>query len=269
MAAKENDGLTLVFDFGMMNFQFTANYFRDLIREMEMQYPSPFMPVYVFSNHDKRRSMSRLGGDVRKARLLHMFQLTVRGVPCMYYGEELGMTDARFPFKTALDPIPHKYKFIPRFVFDMLGLTINRDEVRTPMQWDGGRNAGFSSADQTWLPVHENYKRINVEAEEQDGQSLLNTIRSLLKIRGQERALQEGDLVLLDGLPENVLGYTRSFEKERVFILLNFEGQEKRFSTEATEVIFNLTGGKPTEWQNGTTGCLWRNDPEVKIQSFT
>jgi alpha-glucosidase len=241
LGGERNDGLTLVFDFGMMDFRFTVDYFHNLIREMELQYPSPFMPVYVFSNHDKRRSMSHLGGDVRKARLLHTLQLTVRGVPCMYYGEELGMTDARLPFTTALDPIPHKYKFIPRFVFDMLQLTINRDEVRTPMQWDGGQNAGFSTSDRTWLPVHDNYKRINVKVEGQDTQSLLNTIRSLLKIRRQERALQEGDLVLLDGLPENVLGYTRSFEKERVFILLNVENREKRFSTDATEVVFNLT----------------------------
>jgi len=242
LGGEENDGLTLVFDFGMMNFKFTANYFRNLIREMELQYRSPFMPVYVFSNHDKRRSMSNLGGDVRKARLLHTLQLTVRGVPCMYYGEELGMTDARLPFKTALDPIPHKYKYIPRFVFDTLRLAINRDEVRTPMQWDGERNAGFSMANQTWLPVHNDYKRVNVEEEQQDAQSLLNTIRSLLKIRGQERALEEGDLILLDELPENVLGYTRGIEEERVIILLNFEDHEKRFPTDATGVVFNLTG---------------------------
>ena len=241
LGGERNDGLTLVFDFGMMSFQFTAKYFRDLIREMELQYPSPFMPVYVFSNHDKRRSMSRLGSDVRKARLLHMFQLTVRGVSCMYYGEELGMIDARFPFKTALDPIPHKYKFIPRFVFDRLGLTINRDEVRTPMQWDGGRNAGFSSAEQTWLPLHDDHERIHVKAEEQDEESLLNTIRSLLRIRGQERALQEGSLVLLEGLPDHVLGYSRSIDQQKVFVLLNFSDQETVFPVEAASCIFKLT----------------------------
>jgi glycosidase len=208
---------------------------------MELHYPSPFMPVYVFSNHDKRRSMSRLGGDIRKARLLHMLQLTVRGVPCMYYGEELGMTDARFPFKTALDPIPHKYKFIPRFVFDRLGLTINRDEVRTPMQWDGGQNAGFSTAEQTWLPLHEDQKRIHVKAEEQEDESVLNTIRSLLRIRGQERALQEGSLVLLDGLPDHVVGYSRGIDQQKVIVLLNFSGQETVFPVEAGECIFKLT----------------------------
>jgi alpha-glucosidase len=241
LGVTRNDGLTLVFDFGMLNFKFSANYFRDLIHDMELQYPDPFVPVYVFSNHDRRRSMSRPGGDVRKAKLLHTLQLTVRGVPCMYYGEEIGMIDARFPFATALDPIPHKYKLIPRFVFDALGLTLNRDEVRTPMQWDGTGNAGFSSADRTWLPVQENYDQINVETEEQDGESLLNTIKSLLRIRGQERSLREGSLALLDGLPDHVLGYTRSIDEEKIFILLNFSGQEKVFPVEATECIFKLT----------------------------
>jgi glycosidase len=238
-----NDGLTLVFDFGMLNFRFTANYFRDLIHTMEREYPEPFMPVYVFSNHDKRRSMSYLGGDARKARLLHTLQLTVRGVPCIYYGEEIGMTDARFPFETALDPIPHKYKFVPRFILDALGLMINRDEVRTPMQWDGARNAGFSAADRTWLPIHEKYKQVNVEIEAQDDRSLLNTIRTLLEIRRKEKSLQEGTLMFMEDLPKNVLGYVRSSEYERLLVLLNFDDQEKDFQVEATECIFKLSPG--------------------------
>ena len=245
-----NNGLTLVFDFGMLNFKFTADYFCDLIRDMEMQYPEPFMPVYVFSNHDRRRSMSRLGGDVRKARLLHMFQLTVRGVPVIYYGEEIGMTDAKFPFGTALDPIPHKYKFIPRFVFDALGLTINRDEVRTPMQWNGGRNAGFSSANRTWLPVHNNYGSTNVEAAEQDNNSQLNTVRSLLEIRRREIVLQQGSLELMDNLPESVLGYTRSIGNKKISILLNFDGRETKFDAQGKTCIFKLTIG--SQW-NGKT----------------
>jgi alpha-glucosidase len=250
LGEAENDGLTLVFDFGMMSFQFTAYYFRDLILEMERQYPDPFMPVYVFSNHDKRRSISHLGGDARKAKLLHTLQLTVRGVPCMYYGEEIGMTDARFPFKTALDPIPHKYKLIPRFVFEALGLTINRDEVRTPMQWDGSGNAGFSSANRTWLPVHEDYPRVNIDMQEQKEDSLLNTIRALLELRRNEKALQEGSLEILEALPKDVLGYSRSRDNDKILILLNFDDQEKEFQAEGTECLFRLTPG--SQW-NGKT----------------
>ncbi len=247
---ETNNGLTLIFDFGMLNFEFTAEYFHRLIRDMERQYPPPFMPVYVFSNHDRRRSIRRLGGDVRKAKLLHMLQLTVRGVPCMYQGEEIGMTDAKLPFATAKDPIAHKFKSIPRFVFDALGMTINRDEVRTPMQWDETKNAGFSSADNTWLPVHDNYRTINIDSQIKNQDSLLNTIRALLEIRNNEKALQAGTLELMEGLPENILGYTRSLNSETVSVLLNFDDREKELQTEVTACIFKLSKG--TEF-NGKT----------------
>jgi alpha-glucosidase len=259
---ETNNGLTLVFDFEMLNFKFTADYFRDLIRTMERHYPDPFMPVYVFSNHDKHRSMYRLGNDLRtpfaspkgkqsergrKAKLLAMFQLTVRGVPCMYYGEEIGMTDAKFPFAAALDPIPHKFTFAPRFVFDLLGVLINRDEVRTPMQWDGTRNAGFSSAQKTWLPVHENYRSINVEKQRTESDSLLNMIQVLLKIRQQESCLQGGSLEILENLPKGVLGYTRILEDKKILVLLNFDEQEKEFEMENSGKLFNLCAGDQAE----------------------
>jgi len=225
----------------MLTFKFTADYFRKLVQHMERHYPPPFMPVYVFSNHDRRRSIDRLGADIRKAKVLHMFQLTVRGVPCLYYGEEIGMTNSKFPFATALDPIPHKFKFPPRFVFDALGITINRDEVRTPMQWNGTKNAGFSPAVKTWLPVYKNYDQINVEKETKAEDSLLNTIRAVLVIRRKERALQEGQLQLIENLPANVLGYTRSVPGEKISILLNFDDREKEFEAAEYNSLLELS----------------------------
>jgi len=240
LGEETNDGLTLVFDFGMLNFIFTADYFRDLIHEMEQNYPDPFMPVYVFSNHDKHRSIHRLGDDIRKAKLLAMLQLTVRGVPCMYYGEEIGTTDSKLPFASALDPIPHKYTLLPRIGFHWLGLMVNRDEVRTPMQWDGTTNAGFSSAEKTWLPVHGTYNEINAEKEGRKEDSLLNVIRRLMKIRNEERSLREGSLEILKGLPGGILGYVRKIENKEIAILLNFDEQTKEFQMEFTECIFTL-----------------------------
>ncbi|MBE0671486.1 MAG: alpha-glucosidase [Anaerolineales bacterium] len=236
-----NNGLGLVFDFEMLSFQFNADYFRKLIERIETHFPNPFMPVYVFSNHDRHRSIHRLEGDLRKAKLLAMLQLTVRGVPCMYFGEEIGMTDLPQPFNTALDPVPHKFKFIPRFIFDLLGLLVNRDEVRAPMQWDGTRNAGFSSAEKTWLPVHGKYKEINVEIESKEDGSLLNTIRKLMKIRNEKTSLREGSLEILNGLPSGILGYQRKLKNENVTVLLNFSGQEKEFQFEFSESIFKLS----------------------------
>ena len=243
MGDEQNNGLTLVFDFGMMNFKFTARYFHDLIADVEKYFPDPFMPVYVFSNHDRARSISHLENDTRKARLLHLLQLTVRGVPCMYYGEEIGMTNLPLAFKTALDPIAHKFTFLPRFISDWLGLTLNRDEVRTPMQWNGEKNAGFSSAEKTWLPVHPNYAVVNVERESKDENSLLNTIRAILKIRNAESALQAGNLEWVDGLPDGVLGYKRRNGKDTLAILLNFNNKEKEFrlGEENWMIVFELS----------------------------
>jgi len=227
MGNEKNDGLTLVFDFGMMDFKFNARYFHDLIEDIEKHFPNLFMPVYVFSNHDRARSLSRLGNDIRKAKLLHLFQLTVRGVPCMYYGEEIGMTNAKIPFAQALDPIPHKFQSIPRFVFDMLGMILNRDEVRTPMQWNQTKNAGFSSAEKTWLPVHPNYVDINVGKEINDTNSLADAIRALLRIRNENPALSNGSLELINDLPDGVLGYFRRMNEDEIAVLLNFVDEEK------------------------------------------
>jgi len=245
-----NNGLGLVFDFEMLNFRFTADYFRELIQNIEADFPAPFMPVYVFGNHDRRRSMLKLGNDMQKAKLLAMLQLTVRGVPCLYYGEEIGMTDLPLPFATAHDPIPHKFRFIPRPIFDALGLTINRDEVRTPMQWDASGNAGFSSAEKTWLPVHGNYNEINVERESRQEDSLLNSIRALMKIRGQEKTLQEGFLEVISSLPKGILGYVRKLDGHKIIVLLNFTGRKQEFIYEFSECIFKLSKQDRVEPRN-------------------
>ena len=241
MGNDTNDGLGLMFDFSMLNFKFRAEWFRNLIREIEAAFPEPFMPVYVFSNLDRKRSISRLGDDPRKAKLLALLQFTVRGVPCTYYGEEIGMTDLPMPFASALDPLPHKFKFVPRLIPDLLGLTINRDEVRTPMQWDTTRNAGFSSAQRTWLPVHSNYVNINVEKQEADSRSLLNVVRGLLNFRKESAPIREGSLEILENLPEGVLGYARNAGQETLIILLNFDEQEKIFELKFSELIYKLS----------------------------
>ncbi len=229
VGAEKNDGLGLVFNFEMLRFKFKATYFHQLISGLEKDFPAPFAPVYVFSNHDRRRSMKRLDGNVEKAKLLHVLQLTIRGVPCMYYGEETGMSDGRMPYKQALDPIPHLYKGLPRFLVDMVDETLNRDEVRTPMQWDTSKNAGFSSADKTWLPVNADYHEVNVVKAQNDENSLLKVIQQVLKIRNTSKAITDGSLELISKkeLPSNVLAFKRKFENEEILVLLNFRKSEK------------------------------------------
>jgi oligo-1,6-glucosidase/alpha-glucosidase len=249
LGGENNSGLTLVFDFEMLKFKFSADYFRKMIQTMEQAYPEPFMPVYVFSNHDRSRSMERLGHDPRKAKVLAMFQLTVRGIPCFYYGEEIGMTDSPLPMASALDPVPHKFKYIPEFIFKLLGITLNRDVVRTPMQWDGDTNGGFSRAEKTWLPVNGNRTEVNVQRQLEENDSLLNTIRGLNQIRKEERLLREGTLEILPNMPEDVLGYARSDGTGKLLVLLNFSNQPRKIQLAYSDLLFKLAGDE--EIQDG------------------
>lgn len=224
LGTQKNDGLGLVFNFEMLRFKFNADYFRNLIQNLEQSFPGPYMPVYVFSNHDRRRSMKRLKGNVAKAKLLHFLQLTARGVPCMYYGEELGMTDGRIPYKKGLDPIAQKYKWVARFLTDWADETLNRDDVRTPMQWNKAPNAGFTTSETNWLPVNSDYKYVNVETESARDSSLLQVVKELLQLRKSNKALTQGILQVIskEKLPKGILGFVRQSGGEELIILLNF-----------------------------------------------
>lgn len=233
LGSEKNDGLGLVFNFEMLRFKYKASYFRKLIQNLEQSFLEPYMPVYVFSNHDRRRSMTRLKGDVQKAKLLYMLQLTARGVPCMYYGEELGMTDGRIPYKKGLDPIAQKYKWVARFLTDWADETLNRDDVRTPMQWSNSANAGFTKADSAWLPVNKDYSFVNAEGALQNDSSLTSVIRHLLLLRKQSAALTQGRLELLSDseLPKGLLGYVRKKGSDEVLVLINLSKKEVSFTT--------------------------------------
>ncbi|MBL7778387.1 MAG: hypothetical protein JNK66_08860 [Chitinophagales bacterium] len=211
----KNNRLTLAFNFEMLRFKFNARYFERLIKNMEKDFTAPFMPVYVFSNHDRRRMLSRVKGNTDKAKLVHAVQFLARGVPCVYYGEELGMTDSKLPYKNALDPVPHFVK-LPRGLVNMANETLNRDELRTPMQWKNDKNAGFSSSNKPWLPVNENYKHVNAEKSLSDSSSLYYFIKTLQGLRTTKCEVKRmGNVLYLNGAMLNF--NKRKFVKESVF----------------------------------------------------
>lgn len=220
------DGLNLVFLFEMTHtLRWDAAFFRKGIRTYEAFYPYPYSPTWVFSNHDGPRSITRLGDDGQKARLLALMQFTLRGVPFTYQGEEIGMRSGNIPLDKALDPLPAAIDYIPDFIRNS-GLIFNRDNCRTPMQWAPGPNAGFTLPEATpWLPVQDNAAAaINVQAQEQAEGSLLHTYRKLLALRRQSLPLQWGSLQLLEGedIPKGVLAYRRTYKKQAVEVYVNF-----------------------------------------------
>lgn len=245
------DGLHLAFLWELLNLKGTAPFLRKVIQHYESHYPAPYTPVYVFGNHDRKRLLSLIGGDLRIAKLLALMQFTVRGVPVTYYGEEIGMVDGLFPAKTALDPVGQNYAWVPKFLVDLLGLYVNRDGCRTPMQWSSGPNAGFCEVGITpWLPVHPNRSNANVQDQTEAADSLLNLYRTLLHLRRDTPALQHGALELLadPGIDKNILAYKRTTKEQTLMIVLNFGGQTVQFEhpPEYQEVLFSIGIPKST-----------------------
>jgi alpha-glucosidase len=233
------DGLHLVFLFKTLRTRFTGQAVRALIDEFERTFPDPFLPTYVFGNHDRPRSMRRLGDCVDKAKLLAAMQLTVRGVPFIYYGEEIGMGHHDIPLAHGQDPVAARYGFVPQWLAGYLrghGILMNRDECRGLMQWNHGAHGGFSPPESkrtTWLPVHPRHLEVNVAAQESESGSLLNCYRTLLALRTARRALHDGRLEMLHvpGLSRDVVTYRRTVDgqpSEDVDVLLNFGKRLRR-----------------------------------------
>ncbi len=260
LGLEEQDGLNLVFLFDFLeSFEFSADYFRQKGEEYEAFYPSPLVPTYVFSNHDQARSITRLDNDMRKADILATFQLTMRGVPFTYQGEEIGMTTGKIPLNEAQDPLSVSWLGFPKWIREDIGVLLNRDNCRTPMQWSNEKAAGFSSNDNTWLPIQQNYTSINVEGQLQDKNSLLQTYKSLLAIRKQYPVLKDGTTKFIDNkeLPEDVLGYTRENREQTVTVYLNFSDKDKIFNNNLegyNKVLFHKRGNL--------------NEDEIELNSF-
>lgn len=234
------DGLQLVFLFQSIRTPLKAKKFTNLIRNFEFNFPDPFMPTWVFGNHDGTRRITRLGNDPLKMKLNAAFQLTTRGVPFIYYGEEIGMEDLKMNHKTGLDAIAIKYRKVPTFLWNIIrSITheaLNRDECRTPMQWDDSENAGFSAPGvKTWLPISKSFKERNVKVEFQDEDSILNCYRRFLKIRQSHPALTHGACEILDSsaISNDILAYMRVFKTkdndEKIVVYLNFSDNSVEF----------------------------------------
>lgn len=200
--------LHMVFDVPFWDCDWSAPAFREAIAAVDRLVPPWSLPCRAMSTHDHRRAASRYGlleGDGRCARLAAMMQMTLRSVPCIYYGEEIGMTDVPIrPVQTR--DVDH------------------RDASRTPMQWGAGTLGAFDPA-RSWLSMPDEPDRVCVLAQTADPNSLLAFYRRLLAYRHQSRPLRYGSFEWLSSGPD-LLAYCRADEDERLVILLNFARDE-------------------------------------------
>jgi alpha-glucosidase len=147
-----------------------------------------------------------------------MLLLTLRGTPTMYQGDELGMENVHVPTDKLVDPPGIE-----------ISPSESRDPERTPMQWDASPNAGFTAAKEPWLPVAENFKSQNVEAERNDPDSVLSLYKALIELRRMEPALAVGSYTPIPA-DSDLLTYIRQHEQSRMLVALNLGGSPCAFS---------------------------------------
>ena len=213
------DMLHLAFDFSLIFSRWNASSYYKIIRRYYKSLPPDGWPCFVISNHDLGRCIRRWAFSFHKyekAKIIAVLMLTLKGTPFIYYGDETGMENVRISRKQIQDA--YGKMFYPFFS--------GRDRSRTPMQWDNLPNAGFSNVT-PWLPVHPDYKTVNVESELKDAHSILNLYRHLIKLRKEYTALQGGDIHFIDKGKNGILSYIRSDKEINIRVILNFTNRKK------------------------------------------
>lgn len=187
-------------------------------------------------NHDQPRAVSRFGDDEKfhnqAAKMLAATIHLMRGTPYIYQGEELGMTNAKYNSIEQYRDVEslNYYKILLESgkteteALKILGER-SRDNGRTPMQWNAEKFAGFSTVE-SWITPPENYKKINVEVEDKDKDSVLNFYRQLVKLRKEKKIIQDGAIKFFERENNNVIAYCRSLEDKNLIVICNYRGEE-------------------------------------------
>jgi len=165
-------------------------------------------------NHDQSRIVSHFGAErnnkfpgrpgqywQRSAKMLALFELTLRGTPFIFQGQEIGMTNFDFTRieevndveSHGLNKLMKKFG-IPKALRWKWIKASSRDNNRTPVQWDDSENAGFTKG-KPWLGINSNYKKINYASQKNDPDSVLSFYKKLIALRKESRCLVHGDFI--------------------------------------------------------------------------
>lgn len=197
------------FNFNLLQLDWDAGVWGSFIEEYESVLRPEDLPNWVLGNHDQPRIASRLGQE--RARLAALVQLTLRGLPVVYFGDELGTENAVVPPSAERDPLGQT---VP-------GYGLGRDPERAPMAWDASPGGGFT-AGQPWLPLPLRHRTANAEAQAGDAGSTLNMYRRLIKLRRELPALAAGGFKRQPSDSEDVLIYHRGQGPDELRVVANF-----------------------------------------------
>jgi alpha-glucosidase len=215
-----------------LGHKFGADEWRRTLGEAETEINGS-MPLLVIDNHDNPRmdrycEMEKVPGGsdapecLQLQKMLTTVLFTARDAALFYYGDEIGMkTTPPTRVEDVKDPVGRRYW--PMFK--------GRDGERTPMQWTPGKDAGFSTADTTWLPIPPDYVTVNVQTETPEKTSMLDYYQKVIALRRTNDALHDGRQAPLHTSDDaNVLAYTRIAGDKKVIVVCNFSNTPKTVS---------------------------------------
>ncbi|CAD1478512.1 unnamed protein product [Heterotrigona itama] len=208
-----NSGSTVPFNFMFivdLHNNSNAMDFKRLIDRWMKAVPSGKVANWVVGNHDNHRVASRFGRH--RADEMTMLAMTLPGIAVIYNGDEIGMEDRNFTYKETVDPVgcnsgPARYYLR------------SRDPERTPYQWDNTTSAGFSTNKTTWLPVHSNYKTLNLKRQKEEYYSHYQVFKSLMNVK--KRPVIERGSLKVEVYDQRILSITRALGNDTVIVMTN------------------------------------------------
>ena len=217
-----------------------------------------------WDNHDQPRVVSRYGSEKAEYRelsakmlatCLHMMQ----GTPYIYQGEELGMTNYPWSSLSQINDIESLGNYRDLHARGIMseeeGLEMmrarSRDNARTPMQWDDGPEAGFTTGT-PWLPVNPNHTFINAAEQLARPDSVFHYYQKLIGLRREMDVIVYGDYELLEPEHPNLFIYTRSLADESLLVICNFSEQVQPYTVpsayrDAEILIANYPDSAPSD----------------------
>ena len=205
--------------------------------QMGMQRGNAWNALF-WCNHDQPRIVSRFGNEgeywKESAKMLAGMIHLMRGTPYIYQGEEIGMTNPHYTsieqyadvesrnyYETLLNEGKTKEEAL-----EILAAR-SRDNSRTPMQWTDERYCGFSDT-KPWIPVSDNFEKINVKKQKQDRDSILEFYKKLIMLRKEKEVIARGNIEFMEVENAGVLAYTRCLDKQKLLVCCNFRDVESQ-----------------------------------------
>jgi oligo-1,6-glucosidase len=235
---------------------------KEFNQENEFADDSHVWPVVFLGDHDFARTVSRFGSarpefQNRSAKLLAAMQMSLRGTPLIYQGEEIGMSNFPFTDVSQFDDIGVHNLWkelvesgkVPAAEYLSNNALTSRDNSRTPMQWDATRNAGFTTAAKPWIVLNPNYTTVNVRAEKAEKDSVLAFYREVVRLRKLKWRLVYGSYREISEKHSRVYAYVREDGFGRAVVVLNFSDEPSEFRLpedfgQQRQILSNVEGGK-------------------------